>query len=308
MSDPRVVVRESNLPINGLPKLIIGSKPIDGGHYIFNPDEREAFLSVEPEAEPYLRPFVGSREFLQGGMRWILHLADVPPQILKTLPRVRERIAAVRDYRLASKSKPTQALAMTPKLYHVNVIPVTPFLVVPEVSSERRNYIPIAWLEPPVIPSNKIRILPNASLWQFGLLTSAMHMAWVRSIGGRLESRFQYGIGIIYNTFPLPPVQPERQEALTPHADAVLYARAKHPTRHWPTCTTLTSCLPTSAKPIRPWIAPWTGCTVAAASRPNASAWNTSSACTKKWSRPSRPWRNRSGGGGGRNRIGGSGR
>ena len=229
LSDPRVVVRESHLPINGLPKLIIGSKPIDGGHYIFNPDEREAFLSVEPEAEPYLRPFVGSREFLQGGMRWILHLADVPPQILKTLPRVRERIAAVRDYRLASKSKPTQALAMTPKLYHVNVIPVTPFLVVPEVSSERRNYIPIAWLEPPVIPSNKIRILPNASLWQFGLLTSAMHMAWVRSIGGRLESRFQYGIGIIYNTFPLPPVQPERLEGLGHHADAVLSARANHP-------------------------------------------------------------------------------
>ena len=229
LADARVVVREAHVPINGLPKLIIGSKPIDGGHYIFNFDERAAFLHEEPDAEPYLRPFVGSREFLQGGMRWILHLADAPPQILKTLPKVRERIAAVRDYRLASKSAPTQALAMTPKLYHVNVIPTAPFMVVPEVSSERRDYIPIAWLDPPVIPSNKIRVLQNASLWQFGLLTSTLHMAWVRNIGGRLKSDFSYGIGIVYNTFPLAPVLSERLEQLAPRAEGVLAARANHP-------------------------------------------------------------------------------
>ena len=229
LADARVVVKESAQALNGLPKLIIGSKPIDGGHYIFNADERSAFLREEPSAQLYLRPFVGSREFLQGGERWILHLADVPPQVLKTLPKIRERIAAVRALRLASKSKPTQALAATPTLYHVNVIPTAPFLVVPEVSSERRDYIPIAWLEPPVIPSNKVRILSNATLWQFGLLTSAMHMAWVRIIGGRLESRFQYGIGIIYNTFPLPPVPTERLQRLALHADAVLAARANHP-------------------------------------------------------------------------------
>ena len=111
----------------------------------------------------------------------------------------------------------------------VNVIPTTPFLVVPEVSSERRDYIPIAWLEPPVIPSNKIRILPNASLWQFGLLTSRMHMAWVRNIGGRLKSDYSYGIGIVYNTFPLPAIPAQRLQRLVPHADAVLAARAHHP-------------------------------------------------------------------------------
>ncbi|MYA23059.1 MAG: class I SAM-dependent DNA methyltransferase [Gemmatimonadetes bacterium] len=229
LTDSRVVVKESAQALNGLPKLIIGSKPIDGSHYIFNADERAVFLREEPGAEPYLRPFVGSREFLQGGERWILHLADAPPQVLKTLPNVRERIAAVRVHRLASKSKPTQALAETPRLYHVNVIPTAPFLVVPEVSSERRDYIPIAWLEPPVIPSNKVRILSNATLWQFGLLTSAMHMAWVRNIGGRLKSDFSYGIGIIYNTFPLPPIPAERLQRLAPHADAVLAARANHP-------------------------------------------------------------------------------
>lgn len=229
LTDRRVVVREEHIPIKGLPKLIIGSKPIDGGHYIFKADEREAFLSQEPDADPFLRPFVGSREFLQGGMRWILHLADVPPQILKTLPKVRERVAAVRDYRLASKSRPTQALAMTPKLYHVNVIPNAPFLVVPEVSSERRDYIPIAWLEPPVIPNNKVRVLLDASLWQFGLLTSKLHIAWVRNIGGRLKSDFSYGIGIVYNTFPMPPVPSERIERIAPQAEAVLAARTNYP-------------------------------------------------------------------------------
>ena len=246
LADPRVVVKESARPLNGLPELIIGSKPIDGGRYIFKADERDAFLQEEPGAEPYLRPFVGSREFLQGGERWILHLADVPPQVLKTLPKVRERIAAVRDYRLASKSKPTQALAETPKLYHVNVIPTAPFLVVPEVSSERREYIPIGWLEPPVIPSNKVRIIGNASKPLLSLLTSAIHIAWVRNIGGRLKSDFSCGIGIVYNTFPVPPtsIRIARIAKLEPLAQAVLEPAPPIRGQHSPTFTILTSCHP----------------------------------------------------------------
>ena len=229
LTDSQVVVKEESQQINGLPKIIIGSKPIDGGHYIFKADERAAFLQEEPDAEPYLRPFVGSREFLQGGERWILRLADVAPQVLRTLPKVRERIAAVRAYRLSSRSRPTQALAETPTLYHVNVVPTAPFLVIPETSSERRAYIPIAWLEPPVIPSNAIRIIENASKPLFALLTSAMHMAWLRYIGGRLESRYRYSIGLVYNTFPMPEVPTERLQRLVPHTDAVLSARDAHP-------------------------------------------------------------------------------
>ncbi len=229
LTDSGVVVRGAHLPINGLPRLIIGSKPIDGGHYIFKVDERATFLREEPGAEPYLRPFVGSREFLQGGERWILHLAEAPPHVLKTLPKVRERIAAVREYRLASKSKPTQALAMTPKQYHVNVIPTEPFLAVPKVSSERREYVPIGWLEPPTIPSDLVFVLNDATKPLFALLTSAMHFSWLRHIGGRLESRYRYSIGLVYNTFPLPPAPPERMQRLEPHAEAVLSARANHP-------------------------------------------------------------------------------
>ena len=229
LTDPQIVVKKEHQPINGLPKLIIGSKPIDGGHYIFSAEERAAFLQEEPGAEPYLRPYVGSREFLQGGERWILCLANVAPQVLRTLPKVRERITAVRSYRLESRSRPTQALAETPTLFHVNVIPTAPFLVIPEVSSERRDYIPIGWLEPPVIPSNLVRIIENANKSPFALFTSAMHIAWLRHIGGRLESRYRYSIGLVYNTFPMPPVPAERLTRLELYADAVLAARAAHP-------------------------------------------------------------------------------
>ena len=227
LSDPHLVVREESAPINGMGRLIIGSKPIDGGEYIFSTEERAAFLDAEPEAAPWLRPFIGAREYLQGGERWILALHDTPPDVLARLPRVRERIAAVRAYREDSKSAPTRELAATPTLYHVNVVPTAPFLVIPEVSSERREYAPIGWLEPPVIPSNKLRLLANATLSDFALLTSAMHMAWTRYIGGRLKSDYQYSVGVNYNTFPLPPKEPDLSR-LGPLAQAVLDARASH--------------------------------------------------------------------------------
>lgn len=206
-----------------------GSQPIDDGNYIFDPEQRAAFLSDEPAAEKFMRPYVGAREHIQGSERWILALHDASTTELTAMPKVVDRMRAVREYRSKSKRKSTLAIANFPTQYNVNVIPAAPFLVVPEVSSERRDYIPLAWMEPPVIPSNKIRILPDASLSYFALLTSAMHMAWMRTVTGRLESRYMYSVGVVYNTFPLPPVQPERLERLAPHADAVLAARANHP-------------------------------------------------------------------------------
>ena len=136
--NPHLVVREDGRPVNGMRQLITGSKPIDDGHYIFKADERSALLESEPDAAPFLRPFVGAREYLRGGERWILALHNEAPGVLARLPLVRERISAVRAYRRASKSKPTQQLANTPTLYHVNVLPTAPFLVIPQVSSERR--------------------------------------------------------------------------------------------------------------------------------------------------------------------------
>ncbi len=228
LADPHLVVREESRPINGLPKLVIGSKPIDGGNYIFNAEERVDLLASEPAAAQFLRPYVGSREFLQGGDRWILALHDAPPQTLRQLPEVRRRIAAVKAVRLASRAASTRDLAETPTLYHVNVIPSAPFLVVPETSSERREYAPMAWMEPPVVPSNALKILLGAEKATFALLTSTMHMAWLRHIGGRLESRYRYSIGLVYNAFPLPPKDADLAP-LDSLAQAVLDARAVHP-------------------------------------------------------------------------------
>ena len=232
LSDPQLTVDGVSSPINGMKKLIIGSKPIDGGHYIFNADEREVFLEAEPDAAAYLRPFVGAQEFLQGGTRWILALHNAAPDRLARLPHIRERISVVRNYRLASKSGPTLKLAETPTLYHVNVLPTGPFLVIPEVSSERREYVPIGWLEPPTIPSNLVRVLEGATLADFALLTSTIHMAWLRHVGGRLESRYRYSIGLVYNTFPTPPGFGNRSADLLRLellAQAVFDARADHP-------------------------------------------------------------------------------
>ena len=229
LANPHLVVHEEGSPVNGLRQLITGSKPIDDGHYIFKAEERSVFLEVEPEAATLLRPFVGAREYLQGGERWILALHDASPAVLARLPHVRERIAAVRAYRGDSRSRPTQQLAETPTVYHVNVLPTAPFLVLPEVSSERREYVPIGWLEPPTIPSNKLRLLPNAILADFALLTSAMHMAWMRAVTGRMKSDYMYSVGVVYNTFPLPPgFENADTSVLEPLAQAVLDARAAH--------------------------------------------------------------------------------
>ena len=228
LSDPRLVVREQYRPLNGLPQLIIGSKPIDNGHYILKADERAALLSDLPDVEPYVRPFVGAREFLQGSQRWILRLEGAPAALIRSNDELRDRVRAVREFRSASRSRPTQALSETPLLYHVNVIPEAPFLAIPKTSSERRDYLPIEWLEPPTIPSDALFVLENASLPTFALLTSAMHMAWMRTVAGRLESRYRYSIGVVYNTFPVPNLTKRQRDRLTALAQVVLDARAAH--------------------------------------------------------------------------------
>ena len=226
--NPHLTVRAESSPINGARRLITGSKPVDDGNFIFSAEQRNAFLEAEPNAAPFLRPFVGAWEYLRGSTRWILALHSVPPDVLARLPHVRERIAAVRKFREDSESLPTQKIAATPTLYHVNVLPTSPFLVIPQTSSERREYAPIGWLEPPAIPSDKLRLLSDATLAEFALLTSAMHMAWMRAVTGRLESRYMYSVGVVYNTFPMPPGDSDLSK-LELLAQAVLDARAAHP-------------------------------------------------------------------------------
>ncbi len=227
LTNPHIVVREEGRPLNGLPRLLSGTQPIDGGHLIFDAEERASFLAAEPQAAPFLHPLVGAQEFLQGKERWILTLQDAPPTTLKTMSLTREKLRAVRDFRLKSKRPITLRLADTPAEFNVTVLPKSPFLVLPKVSSERRDYAPIGWMEPPSVPTDLVFVLQDATPGLFAVLTSAMHMAWVRSIGGRLKSDYRYSIGLVYNTFPMPPAKD--LAALAPYAQAILDARANHP-------------------------------------------------------------------------------
>ncbi len=228
LANRHLVVKEEPRPINGARRLISGSQPIDNSLLIFDASERSAFLQAEPGAAQWLRPFVGSVDFINGGGRWILALQDASPAQLRQMPKVLERLAAVREFRLRSKRASTLAIAQQPKRFNVEVLPTAPFLVVPEVSSERREYLPIGWLRPPAIPSNLVRILREATPWEFGVLTSRMHKGWLAHIGGRLKSDFRYSIGLVYNTFPWPESSPAQRKAVSQLAQSVLDARAKY--------------------------------------------------------------------------------
>ena len=228
LADPHLVVTDSKRPLSPRPIMQRGVQPTDGRHFIFSGQERQDFLEQEPNAERFFRPFIGAREHINGLSRWILFLEEAEPETLRMMPLSVERIRRVRAMRLASKKAATVRLAETPTRLEGRSIPTAPFLVVPKVSSERREYVPVGWLEPPTIPSDLVFALQEASLADFALLTSAMHMAWLRHIGGRLESRYRYSIGLVYNTFPLPPKEADLSK-LERLAQGVLDARAAHP-------------------------------------------------------------------------------
>ena len=225
LPNPHLVIREANRPLNGMPRLKTGVQMIDNGILTFTQTEYDEFIRSEPGASRYFRKYIGGDEYINGFHRWILYLRDASPTDLRDLPQVRERIQQVRTYRAASRRPSTRA--MTPMEVGVDERLSRPYLVLPNTSSERRDYVPIGWLTPEVIANQKLRILADAAPWHFGLLTSAMHMAWMRAITGRMKSDYMYSVGIVYNTFPLPGVEEDRLQALAPHAEAVLAARAQ---------------------------------------------------------------------------------
>ena len=225
-----LVVKEEARPINGARRIISGCQPIDDGNFIFDASERQSFLENEPAAAEFIRPYLSGIDFISGSSRWILALQNARPDVLRQMPEVTRRLQAVRDFRLKSNRPATLLLAQTPQKFNVEVIPTAPFMVIPEVSSERRDYIPIGMLSPPTIPSNKLRLLSEATIWEFGVLTSRMHMAWTAHIGGRLKSDFQYGIGINYNTFPWPEATGAHRDQIERLGQTVLDARAAWPT------------------------------------------------------------------------------
>ncbi len=225
---PDVVLVNRQHPICAVPEIGIGNKPIDGGNYLFTPEEKAEFLAREPRAAKWFRRWIGADEFINNYERWCLWLGDCPPEELRKMPEAMKRVEAVREERLASKSAPTQKLAATPTRFHVENIPDAPYLVIPEVSSERRRFIPIGFMQPDTLSSNLVKVISHATLYHFGILTSTMHMAWVRYACGRLESRYRYSAGIVYNNFPWPDEPTDKQRAtIETTAQTVLDARAQ---------------------------------------------------------------------------------
>lgn len=222
---PDAFIWNRNKPICDVPKIGIGNKPIDGGFYLFADEEKTDFLNKEPEAESYFHRWIGSREFLHGESRWCLYLGDATFAELKELPRCRECIEAVREYRLASKSAPTRKLAGRPAHFHVENMPKGNSIVVPKVSSERRRYIPMGFVGPETLCSDLVFLIPNASLYHFGVLQSQFHNAWMRTVAGRLKSDYRYSGGIVYNNFVWPEPTESQREEVERCAQAVLDVR-----------------------------------------------------------------------------------
>ncbi len=212
----------------GLPQLIKGSQPTDGGHLILSEQEAEALQAEEPTAAKWLKTYIGGEELINGGRRYCLWLKGISPKELKSMPAVMKRVAAVSQARLKSPTKSVQAFADKPTLFTQDRQPDKDYLGVPEVSSERRRFIPIAFLSADIIASNKVQIVEGATQYHFGMLCSTMHNAWVRTVAGRLKSDYSYSPAV-YNNFPWPTPTEKQRTAIETTAQAVLEARAAHP-------------------------------------------------------------------------------
>ena len=224
-----VFVESRSTPICAIPEIGIGNKPIDGGFYLFEKEEMDEFLRKEPGASQYFHPWYGSREFINRAPRYCLWLGECSPSELRKMPECIKRIEAVKEYRLASPSAGTVKLAEKPTRFHVENMPKGNYIVIPEVSSQARRYVPMGYMDDTVLCSNKVRLMPDATLYHFGVLTSNVHMAWMRTVCGRLKSDYDYSVKIVYNNFPWPDPTDAQKTKIEQTAQAILDARALYP-------------------------------------------------------------------------------
>ncbi len=224
-----VFVESRSKPICYVPGIGIGNKPIDGGNYLFTEEERDEFLKKEPAAQKYFKPWYGSQEFINRCPRYCLWLGDCTPNELRKMPECMKRIEAVREFRLASKSAGTRKIAEKPSHFHVENMPKENYILIPKVSSERRRYIPMGFMTPEALCSDLVFIVPDATLYHFGVLTSNIHMAWMRAVCGRLKSDYRYSKDVVYNNFPWPTPSEAQKARIEQTAQAILDARALYP-------------------------------------------------------------------------------
>jgi len=226
---PSVLIESRNHPLCNVPEIGIGNKPIDGGNYLFTKAEMEEFIKKEPASAPFFKPWYGSEEFIHRCPRYCLWLGDCSPAVIRSMPECLKRVQAVREFRLASKNPGTQKIAEKPTRFHVENMPTGNYIVIPEVSSEKRRYIPIGFQSPDVLSSNLLKVMPDATLYHFGILMSCVHMAWTRVVCGRLKSDYRYSINIVYNNFPWPDATEEQKKQIEVMAQRILVVRDKFP-------------------------------------------------------------------------------
>ena len=224
-----IFVESRSKPLCSVPEIGIGNKPIDGGFYLFEKDEMDAFIQKEPKSAQYFHPWYGSKEFINRCPRYCLWLGDCLPSDLRKMPECMKRVQAVQEYRLKSPSPGTVKLAEKPTRFHVENMPHGNYIVIPEVSSQRRRYVPMGYMDDSVLCSNKVRLMPNATIYDFGILESNVHMAWMRAVCGRLKSDYDYSIKIVYNNFPWPNPTEEQKARIEQTAQGILDARALYP-------------------------------------------------------------------------------
>jgi hypothetical protein len=230
ISAGNTLVQARSTPLCDVPELVYGSMANDGGNLLLNPEEKHQLISKEPQASKFLRRLYGSQEFINDEERWCLWLKDASPSDLRAMPEVMKRVEAVRTHRLKSTRQATQNLAMFATLFGEIRHPETAYLLIPGVSSERRLYIPIGFMPKDTIATDLCRILPQATLYHFGVLSSLLHMTWTKYVCGRLKSDYRYSNTIVYNNFPwAETATPAQKQAIERAAQAVLDARAQFP-------------------------------------------------------------------------------
>jgi hypothetical protein len=212
-----------------VPPMVYGNKPTDGGHLFIEADEYAEFIAREPEAEKYIKRIYGATEYINGIDRYCLWLVNASPGVLRNMPLVMERVAKVRQFRLASSKKATRESAETPTLFQEIRQPDSEYIIVPRHSSENRRYIPLGFVSADIIVNDAVQMIPKATLYHYGILTSNVHMAWVRAVCGRIKSDYRYSKDIVYNNFPWPDATDEQKAVVEQLAQGVLDARAKFP-------------------------------------------------------------------------------
>ena len=224
-----VFLESKSKPISNVPQMSSGGKPVEGGFLILSPDEKNALLAQEPHMDKYIRPFTSGDDFINNKNRFCIWLVGASPTDLKRAPETITRIEKVKEFRLASVKEATRRCAETPTLFMEIKEPKSDYLLIPATSSEQRRYIPIGYVDKSVIPNNAVQFVPDASLYHFGVLTSNVHMAWMRVVCGRLEMRYRYSANIVYNNFPWPNPTDEQKAKIEQTAQAILDARALYP-------------------------------------------------------------------------------